>query len=195
MIMRIRTGVLLCCLSALLVSSLGYGTKAQQGQTPPLNRVGVFSVMKIMQNCQKNTDHITVAQAEQKKMSLELRTLAQELELGKAELKTIRSGTEDYMLKAKSVGNKQVHLEALQDYYTQLTRAKERDWTEQLYKDVLAAAQRVAEAKGLGMVFDQSEPEYPLPADRLFVAISTHKLIYSKGCIDIYEEVLAEVDK
>jgi Skp family chaperone for outer membrane proteins len=193
--MRIRTGVLLGCLSALLVLSLGYGTKAQQGQIAPLSRVGVFSVMKVMQNCQKNTDHITVAQAEQKKMSLELRTLAQELEMEQSQLKTIRPGTEDYLQQAKSAGNKQVNLEALQDYYTKLTRAKERDWTEQLYKDVLAAAQRVAEAKELGMVFDQSVPEYPVPADRLFMAISTHKLIYSKGCIDINDEVLAEVDK
>ena len=128
-------------------------------------------------------------------MSLELRTLAQELDVEKAQLQTFRPGTDDYLKQAQLVGGKQVNLEALQEHYTQITRAKERDWTEQLYKDVLAAAQRVAEAKGLGMIFDCSEPEYPIPAERLFMAISTHKLIYSKGCIDIHDEVLAEIDK
>lgn len=193
--MRIRTVLLLGSLSAMLVLSLGYGTMAQQGQPVPLTKVGVVNVMKILQTCQRNTDHITEAQAEQKTMSLELRTLAQELDVEKAQLKTFLAGTDDYLTQAKLVGSKQVHLETLQEHYTQLTRAKERDWTEKLYKDVLAAVQKVAEAKGLGLVLDQSEPVYPIPADRLLMTVSTHKVLYSKGCVDITNEVLAEVDK
>ena len=193
--MRIRTVMLLCALSALLVLSFGYGTMAQPGQVGPLSQIGVINIMKVLQTCQKNTDHIAEVQAEGKKLSAELRMLAQELDVEKAQLKTFIPGTDDYLEQAKVVGAKQVNLEALQEHYTQQTRSKERDWTEQLYKDVLAAVQKVAEAKGLGMVLDKSEPEYPIPADRLFVTINTHKVLYSEGCIDITDEVLAEVDK
>lgn len=193
--MKIRTVLLLCALSGLVVLSLGYGTMAQQGQAGPLRQVGVINLMKVLQTCQKNTDHITEAQAEGKKMSLELRALAQELDVEKAQLKTFMPGTDDYLEQAKLVGTKQVNLEALQEHYTQQTRSNERDWQEQLYKDVLAAVQKIAEARGLDMVLDKSEPEYPIPADRFYVAISTHKVLYSKGCVDITAEVLAEIDK
>jgi Skp family chaperone for outer membrane proteins len=193
--MRMRTGVFLAGLSALLVLSLGYGTTAQQSQVQPLSRVGVMGVMKIIENSKKNADHIAQSQAEQKKRIEELRTLDRELVLEKDQLKTFLPGTDDYLEQAKLVGSKQVNLEALQNYYTQKYRSEERDWMEQLYKDILAAAQRIAEAKDLGMVFERSEPEYPIPAEQLIVTIKTHKLIYSKGCIDISDEVLAEIDK
>lgn len=179
----------------MLVLSLGYGTMAQPGQTGPLSQVGVVNIMKVLRTCQKNMDHITEVQAESEKLSAELRMLAQELDVEQAQLKTFVRGTDDYLAQARSVGSKQANLEALQDHYTQMTRAKERDWTEQLYRDVLDAVQKVADAQGLGMVLDKSEPEYPIPADRLVVTISTHKVLYSKGCVDITNEVLAEVDK
>jgi Skp family chaperone for outer membrane proteins len=154
-----------------------------------------MGVMKIIENSKRNADHIAQSQAEQKKRIEELRTLDRELVLEKDQLKTFLPGTDDYLEQAKLVGSKQVNLEALQNYYTQKYRSEERDWMEQLYKDILAAAQKIAEAKDLGMVFERSEPEYPIPAEQLIVTIKTHKLIYSKGCIDISDEVLAEIDK
>ena len=193
--MRMRTGVFLAGLSALLVLSLGYGTTAQQNQVQPLSRVGVMGVMKIMENCKRNEDHLAQSKAEQQKRIMELRALAQELELEKEQLKTFLSGTDDYLEQAKLVGSKQVTLEALNNHYTQKSQTETRDWMEQLYKDVLAAAEKIAEAKGLDMVFDRSEPSYPMSAEQLFSTIRTRTLIYSKGCIDISDEVLAEIDK
>ena len=193
--MRMRTVVLLGGVAALLVLSLGYGTMAQPGQTGPLSQVGVVNIMRILRTCQKNMDHIAEVKAESEKLSAELRMLAQELDVEKAQLQTFVRGTDDYLAQAKSVNSKQANLEALQEHYTLMTRAKERDWTEQLYRDVLAAVEKVADAKGLGMVLDKSEPEYPIPADRLVVTISTHKVLCSKGCVDITAEVLVEVDK
>jgi hypothetical protein len=112
-----RTGVFLGALSALLVLSLGYGTTAQQSQVQPLIRVGVLNVMKIMEVSKKNTDHIAQSKAEQQKRILELRTLAQELDLEKEQLKTFLPGTDDYLEQAKLVGSKQVHLKVLQEHY------------------------------------------------------------------------------
>jgi len=193
--MRTRTGVFLAGLSALLVLSLGYGTTAQQNQVQPLSRVGVVNVMKIMEVSKKNTEHIAQSKAEQQKRIQELRALDQELALEKDQLKTFLPGTDDYLEQAKIVGSKQVNLEALQNHYQQKSQAETRDWMEQLYKDVLAAAQKIAEAKELTMVLDQSEPAYPIPAEQLFATIRTRTLIYSKGCVDISDEVLAEIDK
>lgn len=193
--MRWQTGAILGGFCTLLILSLDHGTVAQQNQTVALNRIGVVSVMNIMQNCKKKKDHDVKVQAEYKKLDLELRTLAEELDVEKAQLETFLRGTDDYLEQAKLVGTKQVSLEALREHYTQQTRSKERDWTEQLYKDVLAAVQKVAEAKGLGMVLDRTEPVYPISAERLLGTINTHKLVYSKGCVDITDEVLVEIDK
>ncbi len=193
--MRMRTVVILCGLSGLLVLSLGHGTTAQQGQVAPSSRVGVVNVMKIIENSKRNAGHIVQKQAEQEEKIRELRTLARALELEKDQLKTFLAGTDDYLAQAKLVGTKQVHLEALQNHYTQKSRLEAGEWTERLYKDVLAVARRIAEAKDLDMVFDRTEPEYPIPAEQLIATIRTHKLIYSKGCIDITDEVLAEVDR
>lgn len=193
--MRTRTGVMLGASSVLLVLSLGHGTRAQQDQVQPLSRVGVVNVMKIMQDCKRNADHIAESQAEAKKLNRQLLALDKELDLEKAKLKTFLPGTDDHLEQAKRVGSQQVHLKVLQEHYLQKAQAQERDWQELLFKDVLAAAQKTAEARGLDMVFNRSEPEYPIPADRLFMAISTHKLIYSRGCIDITDEVIAEIDR
>ena len=91
----------------MLVLSLGYGSMAQPGQTGPLSQVGVVNVMKVLQTCKRNTDHIAEAQAEGEKLTLELRTLAQELDVEKAQLKTFVRGTDDYLAQAKLVGAKQ----------------------------------------------------------------------------------------
>ena len=193
--MRFRAGVILGGLCTLLIWSLEHTTVAQPNQIVPLNRIGVVSVMRILQNCKRQIDHKAKAQAEYKELERELRKLAQELDVEKAQLATFLPGTDDYLEQKERVGTKQVHLEALQEHYTQQTQEKERAWTEQLYKDILAAAQKIAEAKGLGLVFERSEPVYPIPAENLFATVNTHKLIYCQGCIDITDAVRAEIDK
>jgi Skp family chaperone for outer membrane proteins len=74
--------------------------------------------------------------------------------------------------------------------------ANEQRMIEQLYKDLLKVVEDIAAKKGLDMVFEKSEPDLPAAnGNDLTLAISTHKLLYSKGCVDITADVISAVDK
>jgi len=77
------------------------------------------------------------------------------------------------------------------------TSEKEKNlFIEELYKEILQETREVAEQRGLDLVFEKSEPELPaLSAKDLALAIRMHKLLYSGGCLDITDEVMARLDK
>jgi len=53
----------------------------------------------------------------------------------------------------------------------------------------------LAKQKGLDLVFESDEPEFPASSrDELMLTISTHKLLYSGGCLDITDDVVAQLD-
>jgi Skp family chaperone for outer membrane proteins len=53
----------------------------------------------------------------------------------------------------------------------------------------------VAKEKGLDIVLEKDEPEFPLSNyTELMTVISTHKVLYSSGCVDISDEVMARLD-
>lgn len=95
----------------------------------------------------------------------------------------------------KEVLEKQGKLQVQREIYERQRALKERNVIEQLYKDILRETRKVAEQKGLDVVFERSEPDFPSPsANDLTMTISTHKLLYGDGCVDITDEVMARVD-
>jgi len=192
--MKTSTAAALCVLTVLLVLGLGY-SKAQPDQIAPMSRIGVVSVMKILQDSQKNTNHIKEASAEQNKMRLELQKLAEEVDTEQAQLQTFRPDSPDYLEQYKAMIDQQAKLEAMKEYYRQVASTRERLWTGQLYEQILNTAKEIAREKGLTMVFEQTEPEFPIPEDRFAMTVSMHKLIYCEGCVDITDEVLARIDQ
>ncbi len=71
-----------------------------------------------------------------------------------------------------------------------------RAWAEKLYKEILRITKEVAARKGLDLVLQRSEPEFPiLSADQLMMTLSSHKVLYGGGCLDITDEIIAELDK
>lgn len=89
----------------------------------------------------------------------------------------------------------QARLQALQQYYQQASTLKDKQWTEQLFKEVTEATTKIAEQKGLALVLERTEPEYPIPAERFFLAVGSYKVLYAKGCVDLTAEVMAAIDK
>jgi Skp family chaperone for outer membrane proteins len=64
-----------------------------------------------------------------------------------------------------------------------------------LFKDVIKAVAEVAKEKGIDLVLEKSEPDLPAAnSNELTLTISTHKVLYSAGCEDITDVVLAKVD-
>lgn len=192
--MKAKMAVVMCGVG-LAVLWIGYSGQAQAPAADPLSRIGVVSVMKVVRDCQRQGAHEKEITAEQETLNSELSKMNQEIETEQARLKTFKAGTPDYFDLYKSMVDKQARLQALQEYYQKSTALKEKQWMEQLFKEALEATTRIAEQKGLALVLERTEPEYPIPADRFFLAIGSYKVLYAKGCVDLTAEVLAAMDK
>jgi Skp family chaperone for outer membrane proteins len=158
-------------------------------------KIGVVSVLKIFQNCKGNEQYRQSAVAERTRAEAELEQLSKEIEAEEAGLKTLKLGSDDHLARVKQIITKRASLQAQQEFYKQREALKEQQWTEKVYKDVLRITAEVAKEKGLDIVLEKDEPEFPLSNyTELMTVISTHKVLYSSGCVDISDEVMARLD-
>ncbi|MDH7598153.1 MAG: OmpH family outer membrane protein [Sedimentisphaerales bacterium] len=158
-------------------------------------RIGVVSMMRLLRDSQRASQRQRQFEAEQEQITGELTRLNQELESDQAKLKAFKQGSPEYMDLYKAMVEKQAKLQALQEYHRQASAAKERQWTEQLYKEILQAVTQVAQQKGLSLVLEWTEPEFPIPPERFVATINTQKVLYAKGCVDITADVMAIIDQ
>ncbi len=193
--MKAKVLALACAGMVLGVLVLGYSSHAEQAASDPLSRIGVVSVVKILRECQRQSDYENEAAADQDKIRGELSRMSQEVDTDQAKLKTFKSGTTESLDLYKSIVEKQAKIQALQEYYREAGAAKQKQRTEQVFKDVLDATNKVAEQKGLAIVLERSEPDFPIAAERFMLALTTHKVLYAKACVDITADVMALVDK
>ncbi len=195
-VMNIRAAVIAGCLVVLFAASfcsergLAGSPDSEQGY-----KVGVVSVRQIFTECKRNAKYRAEAMEERAKMEAELRGLSTEIEQNKGELEALKLGSSDYDALMKEILGKQAHLQAQQEYFKQQVSIRERQLIEKLFKDVVAVTAEVAKDKGLDLVLEKSEPELSnVSSSELTLAISTHKVLYSEGCEDITQEVLARLD-
>ena len=81
------------------------------------------------------------------------------------------------------------------EFYGQSMALQQQRITEELYQAILEQSAAVAKQKGLDLVLEKSEPEIPAQnGTQLELAMGTHKVLYSGGCVDITAEVTAGVD-
>ncbi len=109
--MRNKT-VMLCCLIGLLVLSLSY-TYSEAKSAAPAGRIGALSVRKIFENSKKNVEIKEKLEAEQAKAFAELDKGQAEVEAEKAGLKTLKTGTPEYLAQYKTLLLKQADFQAL----------------------------------------------------------------------------------
>ncbi len=194
--MKIEKTVSLCVLVVVLVAGVCLEqSRANAAAEDRCLRIGVVSVRRVFQECKRNARYRQEAFAERDKVGADLDKLSKEIELDKAGLKTLRPGSSDYSALMKEVFEKQAKLQAQQEYFKQQMAFKEQAVIEQLFKDLLKATEEVAKEKGLDMVLERSEPELPASGgNELTLTISTHKVLYSGGCEDITDAVMARLD-
>jgi len=193
--MKIKTVVLVCLLTVMVLPFAYEYSWGKSEVEETTSNIGVVSIRKVFQDCRRNVIYRQKAQAEQEKIVAELQKLDAEIEAEKAGLKTLKVGSSDYMTSTKEILMKQAKIQAQKQFHQQRLALKDQGWTEQLYKDILRIIKQVAAEKGLAVVLEASEPELPATsAERLVSEIRTHKVLYSGGCVDISDEVLAQLD-
>jgi Skp family chaperone for outer membrane proteins len=158
-------------------------------------KIGVVSVRKVFQDCRRNVKYKQEMSAERDKLEAELENLSKQIDASKSGLKMLKPGSADYLSGMKDVLEKQGSLQAKQEYFKRQIDMREQVVVEQLFKDVVKATGEVAKEKGFDMVLEKSEPDLPAAnSNELTLTISTHKVLYSAGCEDITDAVMAKVD-
>ncbi len=194
--MKSKVLISLSCLVGAAVLFAGYEHSLAQpkpGQLPV--KIAVVNVRDVFRNCKRNAKYRQEAMAEYNKTMAELERLSKQIQADEAGLKTLKPGSPDYLKQYEEVLRKKAELDYRQQYLKQERGLKDHRWTEELYQEILRITKEVAEQKGLSMVLDKQEPEFPASsADELWAIISTHKLLYSGGCLDITDEVTVRLD-
>lgn len=193
--MRIKAVVLGCLIGLGVLFVAHEFSRAEPGADGVSAKIGVVNIRRIFRDCKRNITYRAEAVAEQSKVREKLENLAKEIDVAEAGLKALKPGSEDHLAQVKAVYEKRAELNSLQDYNKQQRMLKDKRWTEGLYEEILQVTSELAEEKGLDLVFDKDEPEFPASSrDELMLTLSTNKLLYSGGCLDISDEVIARLD-
>ena len=185
-------------LDTVKLSSKGSVQKAQpaarESAGPGLN-VAVLSVRKVFQECRRSASYRKEAVADQDRALAELDELSKEIEAERAELAALKENSSDYLTRAKALFEKQANYQAKQEFYNQQMELKDQLWTKELYQDILRTAGEVAKDRGFDLVFREDEIDFSeTNINELGLAMRSHKLLYSGGCPDISDEVIARLD-
>jgi Skp family chaperone for outer membrane proteins len=194
--MKTKLMVLVFLTTIMTGAFISYGAKeAAAPQESKGLKIGVVSVRRIFQDCKRNAKYRQEMTAERDKMEAELDKLSKQVEADKSGLKTLKPGSNDYAVLMKEILEKQASLQVQQEYFKRQVDMREQAVVEQLFKDVVKATGDVAKDKGFDLVLEKSEPDLPAAnSNELTLTISTHKVLYSAGCQDITDAVLAKID-
>lgn len=194
--MKTRT-VVLGGLTSAVVLFLGYGfSLAGPGGATPTLKIGTVSVRNVFRDCKANAGYRDKALAEQNKRNAEIEILDKKIAAQEAGLKAFKRGSSDYMKQYEELINNQAQFEAKKQFLSQQRVLEDGQWTELLYKEVLRITKELAKQKGLAIVFEVAEPDFPMTnTDELMMALQTHKVLYSGGCVDLTADVVVEMNK
>jgi len=194
--MKIKTMVL-CCLAGVVILAMGYEySQAQSKGDTPSSKIGTVSILKIFRNCKRSAAHRTEILTEQNRLRTKLQELSKDIEAQEAGLRAFKQDSSDYLAQRKELIDKRASLQAQQDFNKEQVVLKEYKWSKELYNDILQITSELAEQKGLDLVLEKDEIDVlALSVNEISEAIRTHKVLYSGGCVDISDEVVARLDK
>jgi len=197
--MKIKTMVL-CCLAGVVVLAMAPASnkrgQAQLKGDIPSSKIGIVSILKVFRDCKSSAAHRNELLAEQNRIRAELQNLSKEIEAQEAGLKAFKPESSDYLAQRKELIDKQARLEAEQKFYKEQVILKQYKWSKKLYQDILRITSELAEQKGLDLVLKKDEIDLlALSVNEISRTISTYKVLYSGGCVDITDEVVARLDK
>ena len=194
--MKIRTMVLSCLAGVVIMAMVFEYSQAQSKSNTPSSKIGVVSILKVFRDCKRSDAHRTEFNAEQSKIIAALQTLSKDIAAQEAGLKALKPESSDYLAQRKVLIDNQARLEAEQKFYKEQGILKQYKWSKELYQDILRITSELAEQKGLDLVLRKDEIDLlALSVNEISETVRTHKVLYSAGCVDISDEVVARLDK
>ncbi len=194
--MKARTMVLGFLAGVVIMTMVYEYSQAQPKSNTPSSKIGVVSILKVFRDCKSSAAQRNELQAEQNKIRAALKKLSEEIEAQEAGLKALKPESSDYLAQRKELIDMQARLEAEQKFYKEQSILKQYKWSKELYQDILRITSELAEQKGLDLVLRKDEIDLlALSVNEISETVRTHKVLYSGGCVDISDEVVARLDK
>jgi Skp family chaperone for outer membrane proteins len=194
--MKIKTAVLGCLMGVVVLLLVHEYSMAQVKTNDTVLPIGIVDVRRALRECNATKKYSERTNAENSKMDAEEQQLTREIQALAAGLRALKRNSNDYMEQLEEYLQKQANLKTMQEYNPQLKAMKHQQWTQELYKEILSITKVLAAEKGLPLVLGTDEPEFPIQRyEELAMTLSTHKVLYSNGCSDLTDEVIAELDK
>ena len=194
--MKIKTTILGCLIGVVVLLFAHEYSMAQVKPNDTVLPIGLVDVRRALRECKATAKYRVKTDAENSKMDAEEEQLSREIQALAAGLRALKPGSSDYLTQYKEYLQKQNNLKTMQEFNPQQKALKHQQWTQELYKEILRITKVLAADKGLPLVLGSDEPEFPIQRyEELAMTLSTHKVLYSNGCIDLTGEVIAELDK
>lgn len=194
--MKVKTMVLSCLTGVVIMAMVFEYSQAQSKSNTPSSKIGVVSILKVFRDCKRSAAHRNELLAEQNRIRAALQTLSKDIEAQEAGLKALKPESSDYLAQRKELIDNQARLEAEQKFYKEQVILKQYKWSKELYQDILRITSELAEQKGLDLVLKKDEIDLlALSVNEISETVRTHKVLYSGGCVDISDEVVARLDK
>lgn len=188
--------LMLVVLVLVLAVCMAYNVSlARENQRFEPAKIAVVSMRRVFENNKKNLEWNKKMDEKREQYLGELRALKKQIDADRADMETRKKDSADYKELRKVAFEKQSTLDARQKYYEQVLLEEEKNWTEQLYQEILGVVKKVAKDKGVDVVL--AKEEFNFPADNtneLLLTIKTSKVLYADETLEITDDVLAAVD-
>lgn len=189
---KVKTVGVLVIAAALLVT-FGY-SQAAPDATPAVTKIGVISVRTVFNTSKRHAQYRSQVLQTQSRARAQLEDMTKEIAAEEDGLKALKEGTPDYMKSLQSIIKKRSELDSQREYIKQQRSLEDKTWMEGLYQELLKLVQTVAKEKGLTLVLERTEPEFPVTSEELMMTFSTHKVLYAENCVDLTADVTARLD-
>jgi Skp family chaperone for outer membrane proteins len=196
--MKNRISLIGVVIGAIALTAAFEYSRAQPMAAPAAStsKIGVVSLSGVFNKCQSQAQYRKQVDESAAKSRADLDVLTKQVETEKAQINTLKPGSSDYLKQVQSYLEKQAQLEARTEYLKQQRSVEDRQWFEKLYAEILKIVPALAQEKKLDLVLERTEPSLSSAqsGDQLMTMVQTHKVLYSSGCVDLTDEVVARLD-
>jgi Skp family chaperone for outer membrane proteins len=189
--------IVFVCIAVCGISflSLGY-TSAQQGS--PLSKIGTVDIQRVYEDCDAIKTFSEKLNAEMKTMTAQEDQLTASIQALETELDSgaLRIGSQDFFDRNRELAQKRSELSYLKDFNKSEQALKGQLWKMDIYKKILDMAKTLGKEKDLYLVLAVEETDLsPQRAEEFANVVRSHKVLYSGGCLDLTDEVIARLNK
>jgi Skp family chaperone for outer membrane proteins len=183
----------LACVVAFSAGSISGGAKTIGPMPQSESTIAVVRVVDILREwAGSDKKHMQELIAQQNRNRAELEQRARELRTEEEELRTLKTGSEDYLKQLERLLEMKARLEGRKEFLDRELALKQQLWTQRTFAEIVQITRELAAEKGFHLVLAADPLEVP-PSESIAGIIATQKVLYSSGCPDLTDEVKARL--